>query len=344
MVPIPPKARRGPAGRQAVPFLDADSLKTDANAWCGEVGGGAEQRPRVSISPSAERARSMGVSEDNLTVLDHPFDQAFAETKMIVAQAPRQVLVSVLHSLLDDYADTLLGPVNARLEMAVNRASLTSPMNPGTGGVRTPHHVQVISPRASNTPTPSHRKGRPHKNKEEEQEMCSVHHSMRALKHLQLNPATGSMECIHGFHCLVDTPTPHTTESPHQFSILTSTPTPTPTPKTSGLRYTEEGTGSSTSPPPPILYNVQQLHQFQRQQQHELLQLQHDHLQFSSFPVSPEAFGHIGSVPFALPTLSPAVYVDPSPRQPSDVSPLDDEYGMVNSTLNDFVNSLGDAE
>lgn len=59
-------------------------------------------------------------------------------------------------------------------------------------------------------PSSAHRRtrggGNGPRSRGEEQEMCSVHHCLRSLKHLQLNASTGQHECVHGFHCLVDTP------------------------------------------------------------------------------------------------------------------------------------------
>lgn len=79
--------------------------------------------------------------------------------------------------------------------------------------------VSMANSPYSNTHSPSHSRSTNNgtsttkgkgKGGKEEQEMCSIHHSKRAMKHLQLNSETGLYECIHGFHCLVDAPKPST--------------------------------------------------------------------------------------------------------------------------------------
>eukprot|EP00796_Vickermania_ingenoplastis_P010100 gene10100-7067_t len=331
MVPLP-RSRRGGGRTAVVPMLDADSLAADLSMDNSTM----DSSNRV-VSPTAQPPKSIATSGESAQ-----FEQAFIETKMFISQAPRQVLTMVLHSLLDDYREALLGPISARLEVATNRASLSSPINPaslGTGlgtNLRTPHR---ISPRPSNTSTPSHRKGgRAHKNKEEEQDMCSVHHSLRAVKHLQVNPNTGNLECIHGFHCLVDTPA----TSPNNGSALTHTPTPTH----GGKRYGEEPSASS----PTIIYNIQQIQlqqqqqQLQRQQITEHLKQQQQHLQqFHGFSMAAADTFSTGGVPFAVPAplkppASAAAHLDPAAHlvreRERDLSPEDD--GMDNKILTDF--------
>ncbi|CAJ1024296.1 hypothetical protein, conserved [Leishmania lindenbergi] len=149
-------------------------------------------------------------------------EQAYNQTCYMLQQCSHNALLTVLMSLLTDYPTTLVQPIRMRVEQVL--AHQMSPAAPGrvtVSGRRVSDFVPNSSaapwtpssmrgsaaptPTANST-TPSHRRGRGHKGKEEEQEMCSIHNNLRAIKHLQLNVSTGLYECIHGFHCLVDGP------------------------------------------------------------------------------------------------------------------------------------------
>lgn len=157
-------------------------------------------------------------------------EQSFNQTSALLQQCSRSALLSVLMSLLADYPTTLVLPIQMRVEHILSqqmsplssggaRASTSArrgstfvpnssaaPWTP-SGGVQGGSHAATPnasagSPHANSSP--SHRRWRGHRGKEEEQELCSIHNTMRATKHLQLNGSTGLYECIHGFHCLVD--------------------------------------------------------------------------------------------------------------------------------------------
>ncbi|CCW62922.1 unnamed protein product [Phytomonas sp. EM1] len=149
-------------------------------------------------------------------------EQSYMQTRLMLQQCSRNVLLGVLLSLVDEYPTILVEPVRQRLEQLLtnrtgaggiatgNGRSAQSP-NGSTTMWSTPQAIQggspmFTAPTPAPTPTPSHRKSRAHRNKEDEQELCSVHHCLRVMKHLQLNHATGLYECVHGFHCLVDGP------------------------------------------------------------------------------------------------------------------------------------------
>ncbi|CAD2221099.1 hypothetical protein AGDE_15085 [Angomonas deanei] len=154
-------------------------------------------------------------------------EQDYLATRNTLQHCSRYVLLSVLTTLLDEYPMQLTVPIRMRLEQALmqRQGMVTSPNNNASncssnrkapafqanpaadgaaaswGNAPNGQTSNPISP--YNNQSPNHRKPR-HKNKEEDQELCSVHQSMRALKHLQKNPQTGLYECVHGFHCLVE--------------------------------------------------------------------------------------------------------------------------------------------
>lgn len=150
-------------------------------------------------------------------------EQAYHQTCYLLQQCSPNALLTVLMSLLNDYPTTLVQPIRARVEQVLaqqmspsaNSRPATSARKPGSSFVPnsgaapwTPSNVHgsaAPTPTANSTPG-GHRRGRGHKGREEEQEMCSIHNNMRAMKHLQLNQSTGLYECVHGFHCLVDGP------------------------------------------------------------------------------------------------------------------------------------------
>ncbi|KPI84202.1 hypothetical protein ABL78_6742 [Leptomonas seymouri] len=150
-------------------------------------------------------------------------EQAYNQTCYLLQQCSHNALLTVLMSLLNDYPTTLVQPIRARVEQVLAHPMSPSVSSRQSNSVRKPgsnfvpnsgaapwtpsnmHGSAAQTPTANGTPG-AHRRGRGHKGKEEEQEMCSIHNNMRAMKHLQLNLATGLYECIHGFHCLVDGP------------------------------------------------------------------------------------------------------------------------------------------
>ena len=119
--------------------------------------------------------------------------QEFLHARNVVQVTPRPALVAVLLSLLDDMPH-LAATVRYRCERGTAVVTGQSPGAP-------PMSWGMES--AGTTP-PSQQRRRSRHRDEEQQELCGIHGSMRALKHLQFNPATGHYECVHGFHCLVD--------------------------------------------------------------------------------------------------------------------------------------------
>lgn len=306
-----------------------DSFPSSYSVVEGTEGGSLASPDQHMDSPHA------ALSEDQI----HMIEQTFVETKVLLSQSSRSVLLMVLNSLLDDYGVNMLGPITARLEAAANYVSSPHAVSPmvasqaaasTTAAARTPQRISPTPGNRSSTPTPSRRKSKAHKSKEEEQDMCMVHHNMRAIKHLQVNPVTEQLECIHGFHCLVTTPPKN----------------PTPQAYTAGgsgaMKYTEE---VSTVAPRKYFYSVgaemdyQMQLQQQRTQQNELLKQQHDYLQRSHDydPNVDASFGHIGNVPFALPTPSQS-HADPS-LQTREVSP-EDEYLANYNMLKDLFSTM----
>ncbi|CCW70378.1 unnamed protein product [Phytomonas sp. Hart1] len=167
-------------------------------------------------------------------------EQNYVQTRLTLQKCSRNVLLGVLLSMVDEDPTTFVEPIRLRLEhLLANRAgggggggggggmptsnvsgrsagslngsttiwSTPQTLSGGGGGNSSPSTIFAA-------PSPTHRKSRGHRNKEDDQELCSVHHCLRVMKHLQLNHATGLYECVHGFHCLVDGPLESTASNP----------------------------------------------------------------------------------------------------------------------------------
>ncbi|KAG5479497.1 hypothetical protein LSCM1_04763 [Leishmania martiniquensis] len=226
--------------RTSVPLLDEESLKANtASASSGATGGftlvpHSEDRSKsgaatISGSPTSQlhnmdssHIYTMLQQQQAVAMAAAQLEHAYNQTCYMLQQCSHSALLTVLMSLLNDYPTTLVQPIRMRVEQV-----LAHQMSPSASGrvtmpgrrandfvpnssaaPWTPSNMRGNAPLTpmANSTTPSHRRGRGHKGKEEEQEMCSIHNNMRAMKHLQLNASTGLYECIHGFHCLVDGP------------------------------------------------------------------------------------------------------------------------------------------
>ncbi|KAG5479886.1 hypothetical protein LSCM4_05894 [Leishmania orientalis] len=226
--------------RTSVPLLDEESLKANAASASSGATGGFTLVPHsddrlksggstISGSPPSQphnmensHIYTMLQQQQAVAMAAAQLEHAYNQTCYMLQQCSHNALLTVLMSLLNDYPTTLVQPIRMRVEQV-----LAHQMSPSASGrvtmpgrrvnefvpnssaaPWTPSNMRgsaAPTPMASST-TPSHRRGRGHKGKEEEQEMCSIHNNMRAMKHLQLNVSTGLYECIHGFHCLVDGP------------------------------------------------------------------------------------------------------------------------------------------
>lgn len=107
-------------------------------------------------------------------------------------------------------SSVFLDPTHPALGGPVSHAS-TVGSTTTTSNNSNPNKGLYRSGAPSASPSPTKRKGgagnRLHKNhKEEEQALCSRHAQLRPLKHLQRNEETHQWECIHGYHCLVESP------------------------------------------------------------------------------------------------------------------------------------------
>jgi hypothetical protein len=154
--------------------------------------------PGLSLRPQSPGQGSSG----HPPLLPMPADelqqqQEFLICRNVVQMTPRPALVAVLLSLLEDMPH-LAGTIRYRCERG---AAVVAPAQHHSPAPVPPWSMAVDA--AGSTP-PSQQRRRPRHRDEEQQELCGIHCSMRALKHLQFNPATGLHECVHGFHCLVD--------------------------------------------------------------------------------------------------------------------------------------------
>ncbi|CAG9573595.1 conserved hypothetical protein [Leishmania major strain Friedlin] len=267
--------------RTSVPLLDEESLKANtASASSGAAGGftlvpHSDDRLKLSGATISGSPPSQPHSVDNshiYTMLQQQqavamaaaqLEHAYNQTCYLLQQCSHNALLTVLMSLLNDYPTTLVQPIRMRVEQV-----LAHQMSPSASGrVAVPgRRVSEFVPNSSaapwtpsnmrgsaaptpttNSTTPSHRRGRGHKGKEEEQEICSIHNNLRAMKHLQLNVSTGLYECIHGFHCLVDGPTD---ASPKRLSTASAV-----SPSTSASRANGPAPSADSQPfaPPPTI-------------------------------------------------------------------------------------------
>lgn len=362
MQPAPPTCvQRWTSSGQRLPALDADLIPMTG----GSNGGISPSNSPMeglftyvspmgtNISPSSDLARShYSISKPGLDEMVLQMEQAYAETRLAISRAPRRVLMLVLNSLLDDYGDHLLASISAKLEAAV-AVSTGSPMRSAASATaRTPQRMGSNS--SLSTP---HKKSKSYKGKEEEeQEMCTVHNTMRSMKHLQPNPATGRMECIHGFHCLVDTPVASSlTEKKSEFTVTSPAfEKSSSKQQTNNILEGFNGLGPHVQGPRALFQDPHMpLHPHtttsQLQLQHEHLKMQQQHLQEQlvnqAIQSDPNGFFSPGSHLFAAPAFSTSA-VKQSPVQPEVYESLlvdaeeDDEGGT--NTLNAFVNSLGD--
>ncbi|KPA78358.1 hypothetical protein ABB37_06482 [Leptomonas pyrrhocoris] len=228
----------------AVPLLDEESLKANSGASNVAAGGftlvsqgddnfksgnnGGAGAEGMALSPNAlsktldqNQIYSMLQQQQAVAMAAAQLEQAYSHTCYLLQQCSHNALLTVLMSLLNDYPTTLVQPIRVRVEQVLAQQMSPSASSRPSNSARKPgnnfvpnssaapwtpsnvHGSAAQTPTASGTPG-GHRRGRGHKAKEEEQEMCSIHNNMRAVKHLQMNPATGLYECIHGFHCLVE--------------------------------------------------------------------------------------------------------------------------------------------
>jgi hypothetical protein len=205
-------------------------------------------------------------------------EQAYNQTCYLLQQCSHNALLTVLMSLLNDYPTTLVQPIRVRVEQVLAQQMSPSANSRPSNSLRKPGSNFVPNSSAapwapsnvhgSAAPTPTansssggHRRGRGHKGKEEEQEMCSLHNNMRAMKHLQLNQATGLYECIHGFHCLVDGPADL---SPKRAAVAAATTTnTTPSLSNSASRGSNTQPSADSQPFAPAAPQQQQQQQLQ---------------------------------------------------------------------------------
>ncbi|GET88421.1 hypothetical protein, conserved [Leishmania tarentolae] len=229
------------AARTSVPRLDEESLKTNtAGEFSGTTGGftlvpHSDDRRKVggaTVSGSSPSQQHSVDSNQIYTMLQQQqavamaaaqLEHAYTQTCYLLQQCSHNALLTVLMSLLNDYPTTLVQPIRVRVEQVLahqmspsasgrvampgRRASEFVPNSSAAPWTPSNMHGSTAPTPTANSATPNHRRGRGHKGKEEEQEMCSIHNNLRAKKHLYLNVSTGLYQCIHGFHCLVDGPT-----------------------------------------------------------------------------------------------------------------------------------------
>ena len=171
-------------------------LNPSALAWTVE-GRTPSPTPQVQHQPAALNANPyypQGQASQN----DIANMQELTAARGTVAVTPKPVLTAVLLSLLDDYPG--LAPViRYRCERGV--AGLMShtqnASGSGSGSPWPQGEAATVSP-----PLTRRRSGRSLRD-DDQQELCTRHNNMRPIKHLQQCP-NGHLECIPGFHCLVD--------------------------------------------------------------------------------------------------------------------------------------------